>query len=134
MVVLGVAASLAVAVLDLVITGGLSLLFDLAYVTLCVALALRVRPSDFFTVGVLPPLLMLGVFWVLGLFAPGSIAGDGDGTVMAVLTGLADHAGALAAGYALCLGCLAIRRSVTQGSNRSGSPAPRRRSVGAPSE
>ena len=134
MVVLGVAASLTVAVLDLVITGGLSLLFDLAYVALCVALALRVRPRDFFTVGVLPPLLMLGVFWVLGLVTPGSIAGDGDGTAMAVLTGLADHAGALAAGYALCLACLAIRRSVAQGSNRSGSPAPRRRSVGAPSE
>lgn len=134
MVVLGVATSLTVAALDLIITGGLSLLFDLVYVALCIALALRVRPSDFFTVGVLPPLLMLGVFWLLGLFTPGSIAGDGAGTLMAVLTGLADHAGALAAGYALCLACLAIRRSVIQSSKRSGSPAPRRRSVGAPSE
>ena len=114
MVVFGVAASLTVAALDLIITGGLSLLFDLVYVALCVALALRVRPRDFFTVGVLPPLLMLGVFWLLDLFTPGSIAGDGAGTLMAVLTGLADHAGALAAGYALCLACLAIRRSVTQ--------------------
>jgi len=134
MVVLGVAATLTVAVLDLIITGGLSLLFDLVYVALCVALALRVRPSDFFTVGVLPPLLMLGVFWLLGLITPGSIADDGDGTLQAVLTGLADHAGALAAGYALCLACLAIRRSVAQSSNRSGSPAPRRRRVGTPSE
>lgn len=123
MVVLGVAASLTVAVLDLIITGGLSLLFDLAYVALCVTLALRVRPSDFFTVGVLPPLLMLGVFWVLGLFTPGSIAGKGDGTLQAVLTGLADHATALAAGYALCLACLAIRRSVIQ------AQAPRRADV-----
>jgi hypothetical protein len=134
MVVLGVAASLTVAVLDLVITGGLSLLFDLAYVALCVALALRVRPRDFFTVGVLPPLLMLGVVGLLGLFTPGSIADDEAGTFQAVLTGLADHAGALAAGYALCLACLAIRRSVVQGSKRSGSPAPRRRRVGVPSE
>jgi len=134
MVVLGVAASLTVAVLDLIITGGLSVLFDLAYVTLCVALALRVRPADFFTVGVLPPLLMLGVFWVLGVVTPGSIADDGDGTLQALLTGLANHSRALAIGYALCLACLAIRRSVLQSSKRSGSPAPRRRSVGVPSE
>jgi hypothetical protein len=134
MVVLGVAVSLTVAVLDLIITGGLSLLFDLVYVALCVALALRVRPADFFTVGVLPPLLMLGVFWVLGVFTPGSVADDGDGTIAAVVTGLADHSGALVSGYALCLACLAVRRSVVQGSKRSGSPAPRRRRVGVPSE
>jgi hypothetical protein len=134
MVVLGVAVSLTVAALDLLVTGSLSLLFDLTYVALCVALALRVRPTDFFTVGVLPPLLMLGVFWLLGLLTPGSIANGGDGTIQAVLTGLADHSGALVTGYALCLACLAIRRSVLQSSKRSGSPAPRRRSVGVPSE
>ena len=133
-VVLGVAVSLTSAALDLLITGSLSLFFDLVFVTLCVAMALRVRPRDFFTVGVLPPLLMLGVFWLLGLLTPGSIANPGDGTVQTVLTGLADHSGALVTGYALCLACLAIRRSVTQSSKRSGSPAPRRRSVGAPSE
>jgi hypothetical protein len=134
MVVLGVAVSLTVAVLDLILTGGLSLLFDLVYVALCVTLALRVRPADFFTVGVLPPLMMLGVFWLLGLVTPGSIAGDDDGTVQAVLTGLADHSRALVIGYGLCLACLAIRRSVIQGSKRSGSPAPRRRRIGVPSE
>jgi hypothetical protein len=134
MVVLGMAAALSVAVLDLILTGGPGLLFDLAYVALCVALALRVRPADFFTVGVLPPLLMLGVFWVLGLVTPGSIADEGVGTLQALLTGLANHATALAVGYALCLACLAIRRTVLQSSKRSGSPAPRRRSVGVPSE
>lgn len=134
MVVLGVAVSLTVAALDLLITGSLSMLFDLTYVALCVALALRVRPRDFFTVGVLPPLLMLGTFWLLGLLTPGSIANDGDGTIQAVLTGLADHSGALVTGYALCLACLAIRRSVVQSSKRAGSPAPTRRRVGTPSE
>jgi hypothetical protein len=134
MVVLGVAVSLTVATVDLLVTGRLSLFFDLVFVALCVALALGVRPRDFFTVGVLPPLLMLGVFWLLGLFAPGSIASGGDGTIQAVLTGLADHSEALVVGYALCLACLAIRRSVVQASNRSGSPAPTRRRVGAPSE
>lgn len=135
-VVLGVAVSLTVAVLDLLVTGGLSVLFDLVYVCLCVALALLVRPSDFFTVGVLPPLLMLGVFWLLGLFAPGAIADSGDGTFQAALTGLASHSGALLVGYTLCLACLAIRRQVgqrPQASNRSGSPAPRRTTVGGTS-
>lgn len=134
MVVLGVALSLTVAVLDLVLTGGLSLLFDLAFVALCVTLALRVRPADFFTVGVLPPLLMLGVFWLLAMVTPDSIAAADDGTLQAVVTGLAGHSGALVTGYALCLVCLAIRRSVVQSSKRSGSPAPRRRRIGVPSE
>ena len=154
MVVLGLAVSLTVAVLDLLVSDGLSWLFDLTYVALCVALALLVRPQDFFTVGVLPPLLMLGVFWLLGLLAPGSIAESSDSTFQAGLTGLADHSSALMIGYALCLGCLAMRRHVRtlraqprvprprtgqasrtgQATNRSGSPAPRRTSVGAPSE
>jgi len=148
MVVLGLAASLTVAVLDLLVTDGLAWLFDLTYVALCVALALLVRPQDFFTVGVLPPLLMLGVFWVLGLLAPGSIAESSDSTFQACLTGLAHHSTALIVGYALCLGILAMRRHVMslreqprvprprtgQASKRSGSPAPRRTSVGAPSE
>jgi hypothetical protein len=154
MVVLGVAVSLTVAVLDLLVTDGLSWLFDLTYVALCVALALLVRPQDFFTVGVLPPLLMLGVFWVLGLLAPGSIAESSDSTFQAGLTGLANHSTALMVGYALCLGSLAMRRHVMtlreqprvprprgdqgprtgQASKRSGSPAPRRTTVGTPSE
>jgi hypothetical protein len=146
-VVLGFAVALTVAVLDLLVTEGLSLLFDLVYVALCVVLALLVRPSDFFTVGVLPPLLMLGVFWMLGLVAPGSIADGGDGTFQAALTGLAHHSTALLVGYALCLACLAMRRRVMaarqqsrvprprsgQDSKRSGSPAPRRTTVGGTS-
>lgn len=109
MVVLGVAVSLTVAVVDLVLSHGLSLFFDLAFVALCVALALLVRPQDFFTVGVLPPLLMLGVFWLLGLLTPGSVAEGSDGTIQALLTGLAHHSTALMVGYALCLAILAQR-------------------------
>lgn len=135
---LGVAVSLTIAVADLLVTGGLSLLFDLVYVALCVAMALLVRPQDFFTVGVLPPLLLLGLFWLVGLLIPGAIADTDDSTFMAALTGLADHSNALMLGYALCLGCLAMRRHVltlrSQPSKRSGSPAPRRTTVGAPSE
>src|SRR3546814_5766927 len=37
---------------------------------------------------------------------------EGDGTIQAVITGLANHSGALISGYALCLGALAMRQQV----------------------
>jgi len=130
---------LAVAVVDLLLGAGLGLLFDLGFVALCVAAALLVRPRDFFTVGVLPPLLMLGLFVGLGSVAPSVVAHPGDGSIQAVVTGLASHAGALTIGYLLCLACLAMRQHVIrqrrgQASNRPGSPAPRRTNVGTLSE
>ena len=79
------------------------------FVGLCVAAALLVRPRDFFVIGVLPPLMMLGVFVLAGLVAPGLIARPGDGVVQAVVSGLSIHAGALVAGYLLALGTLAYR-------------------------
>lgn len=112
MVRLGVAASLALAVLDVALTDGLSVLFDTGFVLLCVALALLVRPSDFYTVGVLPPLLMLGLCLALGLVAPGAVADPADGMAQATVAGLAHHAGALATGYLLCLACLGQRQRI----------------------
>ena len=43
------------------------MLFDVAFVLVCVAAALAVRPRDFFVIGVLPPLLMAGTVAVLAL-------------------------------------------------------------------
>jgi hypothetical protein len=111
-VALGVAVALTTAVLDLTVMGRVSLFFDICFVALCVALALRVCPDDFFTVGVAPPLLMLGVFALLGLTRPGVIAQEHDGVIQAVVSGLSHHSSALVVGYALCLICLAIRRHV----------------------
>lgn len=111
-VALGVALALTVAALDLELTGRMSLLFDLVFVGLSVVVALLVHPRDFFTVGVLPPLLMVGVFLLLALTKPGTIAHDGDGVVQAVVSGLGHHSISLFVGYALCLGCLAMRRHV----------------------
>ncbi len=144
-VALGVALALTATVLDLLLVGRVSLFFDLCFVTLCVALALTVRPTDFFTVGVLPPLIMLGVFVLLALTRPEVIADRGDGVVQAVVSGLSHHSVALCLGYVLCLACLAVRHRVAevaqeargpqaprvaQTSNRSGSPAPRRTTSG----
>jgi len=107
--VLGVALTLTAMSVDLLLSGSLSLFFDLSFVVACLALAWRVRQADFFTVGVLPPLLMLGVFTLAGLVAPGLIAHPSDGVVQAVVSGLSVHAGALITGYVLVLASLAYR-------------------------
>jgi hypothetical protein len=111
-VALGVALALTVVTVDLALVGRVSLFFDLSFIALCVGLALAVRPTDFFTVGVLPPLIMVGVFVLLGLTQPEVIAHPRDGVVQAVVSGLSRHSGALVTGYVLCLACLAIRHRV----------------------
>ena len=111
-VALGVALALTVVVVDVALVGRVSLFFDLCFVALCVGLALAVRPRDFFVVGVLPPLMMVGVFMLLGLTRPDVIAHPRDGAVQAVVSGLSHHSGALVTGYLLCLACLAIRQKV----------------------
>jgi hypothetical protein len=121
MVALGVAVALTAVVLDVALGG------DLGFVALCVLLALRVRPRDSFTVGVLPPLLMLGVLVLVEVGRPEVLGHPRDGLVQSVVTGLAHHSGALVTGYVLCLGVLAIRhRFDGQATNRSASPAPTR--------
>jgi hypothetical protein len=112
MVALGLALALTVAALDVGIGGRVGLFFDLAFVGVCVIVALLVRPADFFTVGVLPPLILLAVFLVLGISHRVAIAPGDRGLAQAVITGLAQHAVALAVGYAACLLCLAIRDHV----------------------
>ena len=133
-VLLGVAVTLTVVVLDLLLAERLGIFFDLCFVLLCIGLALLVRPSDFFTVGVLPPLLMVGVFVLLGVTRPEVIADSGDGVIQAVVSGLSHHSGALVVGYLLCLGTLAMRHRVLSqrqaASKRAGSPAPTRTTSG----
>lgn len=133
-VVLGTGLTLGALVVDLAVNDTVTLLFDLTFVLVCVAAALLVHPRDFFTIGVFPPLLMLSAFWLVGLATPGSVAHEQDGTLQAVITGLAGHADALVTGYGLCLACLAMRQKVLQTSKRSGSPAPRRTTSGASAE
>ena len=114
-VALGLALALTVVVFDIGIGGGVGLVFDLAFVAVCLAVALLVRPEDFFTVGVLPPLIMLVVFALLAVSRPVTIANREDGVVQAVVTGLSHHAVALGVGYAVCLVCLAIRDRFARG-------------------
>ena len=75
----------------------------------CATVAMLVRPQDFFTVGVLPPLVMVAVFALVALWRQDALAPRDGGPVAAVMTGLAHHAVALGVGYAGCLLCLAVR-------------------------
>lgn len=130
-VALGIAVALTAVAAELLIHGEITWLFDLVFVALCLTLALRVRPSDFFIVGVLPPLLMLGVFLLIGVSSPAVIAHEQDGTIQALVTGLTSHAGALISGHALCLGSLAMRQHVHRKRREglAGRPAPRPRTT-----
>ncbi|WP_200936291.1 DUF6542 domain-containing protein [Marmoricola sp. Leaf446] len=128
---LAVLAGLLVLAVDLLLGPELSLLFDLGFVALCVAAALAVRPSDFFPVAVLPPLLLLGLVLLAAVFEPGWVALPEDTVVQAVVSGLAHRAGGLAAAYALVLAVLVVRMRVRarhgeRYAKRSGSPAPTR--------
>ena len=131
-VALGLALALTAVVLDQTSSGSVGLFFDISFVLICVAAALMVRPSDFFTVGVLPPLLMVAVFTLLGLTRPDVIADKSDGVIQAVVSGLSHNAGALVVGYVLSLAALAVRHRVLAqaASKRVGSPAPTRTTSG----
>jgi hypothetical protein len=117
-VTLSVLIVVAVSWVDLLLTDTLSLIFDVAFVLLCLAAALAVRPRDFFTVGVLPPPLMLGTVTLLALTARSAVADEVDSVVQAVVSGLAHHAGALVTGYALTLGVLALRQVAVRNTGR----------------
>jgi hypothetical protein len=115
---------------DLTVTGRLDRVFDSGFIVLCVGMALAIRPQDFFRVGVLPPVLLLGIAVILSLGHRGAIATADDAFVQSVISGLAHHSGPLLVGYALALVVLGIRHRVGQRrtghlhSNRAGSPAP----------
>lgn len=137
---LAAAAGLVVLVLDLIISRRLTYIFDVGFVLICVGAALAVHPRDFFHVGVLPPLLLLGLISLVAIAHPAWVAAAGDGFVQAVVSGLAHRATGLLAAYLLALGVLAIRQRVRARrrraaySKRDVSPAPTRATTGSPSE
>lgn len=109
-VALSVLVAVGAAWLNVALTGRLSFFFDLTFVLLCVLAAFAVRPYDFFAVGTLPPLLMLGVVAMLASTDRGAVADEVDSLVQSVVSGLAHHAGGLVAGYAAALAILALRQ------------------------
>jgi hypothetical protein len=109
-VALSIALTLTAATVEISLAGHLRLFFDLCFVGVCVAASMLVRPRDFFSVGVLPPLLMLGTMLLVALNGRGVVATRHDSLVQAVITGLAHHSLALFVGYAACLVTLVLRQ------------------------
>lgn len=101
---------LLIVLLDLLAFRDLTVMSDVAFVMICAAAALSVRPREFFVVGVLPPLLLAGVVGFLALLSREAVADASDGVGQAVVSGLAHHAEALVVGYALTLTLLALRQ------------------------
>jgi len=110
--------------IDLLLDSSLSYFFDLCFVAICLAVALAVRPRDFFTVGVLPPLLLVTVCLLLALADTDVLARPDDSVVQATVTGLAHHMVALTVGYALCLSVLVVRQCVRRRPDRQRAGAP----------
>jgi hypothetical protein len=130
------ASALVVAtLLSLLVGDRIGAFFDIVFVLTCIGAALAVRPRDFFTVGVLPPLLLAGTVLVLALADRGAVARADDALVQALVSGLAHHALALVLGYGLTLAVLALRqialrnrgqlrRRVVRGARPQGAAAP----------
>jgi hypothetical protein len=104
------AALLAVVLVSLVVGNRIGLGFDVAFVLICLAAALWVHPDDFFTVGVLPPLLLAATVVLLSFLDRGAVARAGDALPQAIVSGLAHHALALVVGYGLTLAVLGLRQ------------------------
>lgn len=99
-----------VVLISLLLDDRIALGFDIAFVVICVAAALWVHPDDFFTVGVMPPLLLATTVLLLAVVDRGAVARPGDHLLQAVVSGLAHHAIALSIGYGLTLAVLALRQ------------------------
>ncbi len=113
-----VLALLLAATLDVLAFDRLTWVFDVVFVLVSLAASLAVRPRDFFVVGVLPPLTMLGVIVLLAAVSPPMVAEPGDGLGQAIVSGLAHHAGTLVTGYALALVVLALRQVALRNAGR----------------
>ncbi|WP_232679704.1 DUF6542 domain-containing protein [Nocardioides sp. R-C-SC26] len=121
-VALAAALAMTLTALDLVVTQRMSALFDVGFVLTCLALALAVSTRDFFTVGILPPILMLGTFLLVAAADTAALAREDDGYVQAVISGLSHHSLGLVIGYLGALGVLAVRQRVLRARLRETAP------------
>jgi hypothetical protein len=111
---LTIAAAGGCALVDVALTRGITLFFDLCFVTICLVAAMSVRRRDLFTTGVMPPLIFAAVVGVVAALSPGTFVAFG-GASKAFMTGLAQHAPGLVAGYAVALLTVGSRISASRG-------------------
>jgi hypothetical protein len=101
---------LAITLISLVFGNRIGFVFDVVFVLICVGSALWVHPRDFFSIGVLPPLLLAFAITVLAIVDRAAVAKADDPLVQALVSGLAHHSLALVIGYTLTLLILALRQ------------------------
>jgi hypothetical protein len=101
------------ATVQLALTDHLGVFFGICFVLAALTAALLVRTSGFFTVGVLPPLLMLGIIVAVGAVAPSGIdapgLADDAGFLQRVIAGVVSQAPALVIGHGVALGVIGLR-------------------------
>ena len=103
------------ATLQLGLTDQLGVFFDCCFVLASLTAALTVRSDGYFTAGVLPPLLMVGVLTAVAMIRPAAIdapgLADDAGLVQRVIAGVVSHAAALVIGHGLAIAVLGLRIS-----------------------
>ena len=116
-VVVALVTVCATAALNVALAQGFTLFFDLCFVAVCLVAAMAVSQRDLFTTGVLPPLLLAAVIGGAALINP-TLFGDVQGAYEALMTGLAQHAPALVAGYVVALVTLGGRVGAARAADR----------------
>ena len=101
------------ATIQLALTDRLGVFFGICFVLTTLTAALLVRPDGYFTVGVLPPLLMLGIIAAVGIVEPTGIDAPGlaadAGLLQRVIAGVVSQAPALVSGHGVALGVIGLR-------------------------
>jgi hypothetical protein len=136
-VALGVALTLTWSVLDTLGSPRLGTLLGVGFVLTCLWLAATIGPGHFFTVGVLPPLLLTGVLLLTALLHP--VALEGGSVLDRVVGGLVDQRLWLVLAWAGTLAVLATRsarsrrpRAAAPREHRPTSPPPSSAPPGSP--
>jgi hypothetical protein len=112
--VVGLAAAAGV---QLALSDRLGVFFGCCFVLASLTAALTVRADGFFTVGILPPLLLVGVLTVVASLRPSAIdapgLADDAGLVQRVIAGVVSQAAALVVGHGLAIVVLGVRICTT---------------------
>lgn len=112
-VIMSVACLLGAAVVQLLFTEALGVFFGACFVLTSITAALVVRNDGFFVVGVLPPLLLIGVLTTVGAADPTAIDAPGlaedAGLLQRVIAGIVSQAGALVIGHGAAITVIGLR-------------------------
>jgi len=112
-VTVSAACMLGAAAVQLLLTDALGMFFGACFVLTSITAALVVRTDGFFVVGVLPPLLLIGVLTTVSVADPTAIDAPGlaedAGLLQRVIAGIVSQAGALVIGHGAAIAVIGLR-------------------------